>query len=78
MKKLYRSTTDKKLAGVFGGLGAYYSVDPTVLRIAFVVFLLITGVFPGVLIYIMAALIIPVEPIGLASDKTTKKDVIDV
>lgn len=62
MKKLYKSDKDKVLSGVIGGIGEYFDIDPIILRICFVVFLLITGVFPGVIIYIIAALIIPKHP----------------
>lgn len=62
MKKLYKSNKDKVLSGVIGGLGEYFEIDSTLLRLGFIVFLLITGVFPGVLLYIAAALIIPSHP----------------
>ncbi len=57
MKKLIRSTTDRKIAGVCGGLGEYFGVDPTLIRIGWVVFCLLGG--SGVLAYIICALIIP-------------------
>jgi phage shock protein C len=66
--KLYRSTTDKRIAGVCGGLGEYFSVDPTVLRIAWVGIALITlpfgpgGLFIGGLAYLACWLIIPPKP----------------
>ena len=61
MKKLYRSSADKKLAGVCGGLGKYIGIDPTVIRILFV-FLALPGGLPGILPYILLWLIIPEEP----------------
>jgi len=42
-KKLYRSTLDKKIAGICGGLGEYLNVDPTVMRILFVAGIFLTG-----------------------------------
>ena len=42
-RKLYRSTTDKKLAGICGGLGEYFNVDPTVVRILFVAGFFLSG-----------------------------------
>ena len=42
-KKLYRSTMDKKMAGICGGLGEYLNVDPTVMRILFVAGFFLTG-----------------------------------
>ena len=59
-KKLYRSRTDKKLCGVCAGLGKYFDLDPTLVRLGTVVFALLAGC--GVLAYIIAALIIPEEP----------------
>jgi len=49
------------VTGVIGGLGEYVGVDPNVLRLIFVLFVLLTGVFPGVVIYVIGALIIPQE-----------------
>lgn len=62
MKKLYRSKTDKIIAGILGGLGDRYEVDPTVLRLAFLALTLITGIFPGVVFYLGALLIVPQVP----------------
>lgn len=58
MKKLYRSSTDKILAGVCGGIGNYFEIDPTIIRLIAVVFSL--GSFgTGLLIYIIFWCIIP-------------------
>ena len=59
MKRLIRSTTDRKFAGVCGGIGEYFGIDPTMVRIGWVVFCLLGG--SGVLAYILCALIIPEE-----------------
>lgn len=59
MKKLYRSKDDRKLFGVCGGLGQYFNLDSTIVRLIFVVLGLL---HIGVLFYILAALIIPEEP----------------
>jgi phage shock protein C len=61
-KKLYKSDKDKVLSGVIGGVGEYFDIDPTILRLAFIVFVVLTGVFPGVVAYIIAALIVPNTP----------------
>lgn len=58
-KKLYRSRKDKVIAGVFGGLGEYFNVDPTILRVAWVFITTFTGFVPGVIVYILAGFIIP-------------------
>ena len=59
-KKLYRSTTDKKLAGVCGGIAKYLNMDPTVIRILWAIISLFA--FVGVAAYIVCAFIIPEEP----------------
>ncbi|RRD38088.1 PspC domain-containing protein [Leptotrichia sp. OH3620_COT-345] len=60
-KRLYKSRTDKKLTGVCGGIGKYFGIDPTFIRIAWVVFCLAGG--SGVFAYIIAAVVMPEEPI---------------
>ena len=61
MKKLYRSETDKKLCGVLGGIAKYLEIDATVLRIIYVLLSFFVLGCP-VVIYLVAALIIPKEP----------------
>ncbi len=61
-KKLYRSSHDKKLAGVCGGLGEYFGIDSTLIRIGWVVVSCFGGA--GLLAYIICALIIPEKPTG--------------
>ncbi|MCL5784948.1 MAG: PspC domain-containing protein [Patescibacteria group bacterium] len=58
-KKLYRSDKDKVLAGVFGGLSEYLNFDATILRLAWVLITAFTGFVPGIVVYIIAAAIIP-------------------
>jgi phage shock protein PspC (stress-responsive transcriptional regulator) len=58
-KRLYRSATDRQIAGVAGGLAEYFNVDPTLVRIVFL--LLLFGMGNGVLIYIILWAIIPEE-----------------
>lgn len=59
-KRLYRSRNTRMLAGVCGGIAEYFGIDPTIVRLIVVV-LGFTG--SGILAYIIAALIIPEEPI---------------
>jgi phage shock protein C len=59
-KKLYKSSTDKKLAGVCGGLAEYFNIDSTLVRLGWVVFSLLGG--SGLLAYIIAAIIMPDRP----------------
>jgi phage shock protein C len=59
-KKLYRSTKDRMLAGVSGGLGEYFGFDPTIIRVLFVFFTLFLG--GGILAYLILWLLMPQEP----------------
>ena len=59
-KRLYKSATDKKIAGVCGGIAEYFNVDSTLIRLAWVVFCALGG--SGQLAYIIAALVIPDRP----------------
>jgi phage shock protein PspC (stress-responsive transcriptional regulator) len=61
-RRLYRSRSDRVIAGVCGGLGRYLNIDPIVLRIAFVVLLVFGGV--SALAYVAAMLLVPSEPEG--------------
>lgn len=61
MKKLYRSRTDKKIAGVCAGIAQYFDIDPTVVRIIFVI-LLLPGGFPGLIPYLILWVVVPEEP----------------
>lgn len=58
-KKLYLSETDKKISGVCGGLGEYFNVDSTIIRLAWVLMLFPTALIGGVIAYFLAAAIIP-------------------
>lgn len=58
-KKLYRSEKNRILAGILGGLGEYFDVDPTVLRLGWLLVFVFTGIFPGLLAYIIAIFIVP-------------------
>ncbi|PJA89837.1 MAG: hypothetical protein CO137_02085 [Candidatus Magasanikbacteria bacterium CG_4_9_14_3_um_filter_32_9] len=62
MKRLYRSKKDRKFSGVIGGIGEYTNTDPNLLRIIFVLLVLMTGVFPMVIAYIMASFFLPENP----------------
>lgn len=60
-KKLYRSRTDRMISGVCGGLGKYLGIDPTLIRLVFVL-LLLFGVGSGLILYIILMFIVPEEP----------------
>lgn len=59
MKKLTRSKDNRVVSGVLGGVGEYLGVDPTAIRLVFLFLLIITGIFPFVILYILAAFIMP-------------------
>lgn len=61
-KRLYRSNVSKVIAGVCGGIAEYFDMDPTLIRLGWVLFCAMGG--SGVLVYIIAALVIPEEPAG--------------
>lgn len=59
VKRLYRSKKDRMICGVCGGIANYFNIDPTLVRLAFV--LIAMGAGSGILAYIIAAIIIPDE-----------------
>ncbi len=59
MKRLFLSNTDKKIAGLCGGLAEYLELDSTVVRLVAVVLGLITGVIPFIVAYLIAWMIVP-------------------
>lgn len=61
-KKLYKSKMNKVWTGVIGGFGEYFNIDPTMLRVIFAFFVLVTGLFPGVVAYIIAIFLMPEHP----------------
>jgi phage shock protein PspC (stress-responsive transcriptional regulator) len=59
VKRLYRSKTDKVIAGICGGMGEYFGIDPVIIRILWA--LLVFGMGVGILAYLLAWLIIPLK-----------------
>lgn len=59
-KRLYKSSTNRVLFGVCGGIGEYFNVDPTLIRLICIA--LVFGAGSGLAIYFIAALIMPEEP----------------
>lgn len=62
MRKLYRSKTERMLSGVCGGIAVYFNIDPTVVRLIWAFVSVFSVAVPGVLIYVICALVIPEEP----------------
>lgn len=60
-KKLYRSEENKMIAGICSGFAEYFNMDPTLVRLFFVLLALITAGFPVILFYIIAYFVIPAQ-----------------
>ena len=60
-RKLYKSSQDKMLTGVCGGVAEYFGIDSTIVRLV-MAFLTLWGIVPGIIIYVIAALVIPDDP----------------
>lgn len=71
--RLYRSEKNKVLGGVCGGLGEMFDIDPSIVRLIFILMFVFGG--SGLLIYLLLWLIIPSEGQGSASHETVKKGV---
>jgi len=65
MKELYLSK-NKKISGVCSGIAEYFDLDPSLIRLAWIIVTVLTGVLPGIIAYILAAIVIPQSPV----DKT--------
>ena len=61
-KRLYRSRHERMVAGVAGGLGEYFNIDPTLIRLLFVILTFLGG--PGLLAYIIFWIVVPEEPVA--------------
>jgi phage shock protein C len=63
-RRLTRSSKHKMIAGVCGGLAEYFGLDPTVVRVAYVLISIVSVAFPGILAYIILMFVMPpsVEP----------------
>ena len=60
VRRLYRSRTQRMIGGVCGGLGEYFDIDPTIVRLLFVVTALAGG--PGLLAHIIMLIVVPSQP----------------
>ena len=60
MRKLYKSNRNKMVDGVCGGIAEYFSIDPTLVRLGWVLFCVMGG--SGLLAYLVAALVMPRNP----------------
>jgi phage shock protein C len=60
-KRLYKSSTDRKISGVCAGVAEYFGLDPTMVRIGYAALILFAGT--GLLLYIICAIIMPEKPV---------------
>ena len=61
-KRLYKSDTNKIFAGVIGGIGEYFVLDPTILRLAYILLAVVTVLGPAIIGYVIAALVVLKKP----------------
>jgi phage shock protein C len=64
-KRLFRSRKERMIAGVCGGIGEYFGIDPTIVRLLFVLGILMGG--PGLLAYLILMIVVPEEPLDVES-----------
>ncbi len=63
-KRMHRSRSDRKLLGVLGGVADYTALDPSLIRIVYVIVTILTGFVPGIFLYVVMAFVVPMEPKG--------------
>lgn len=74
-KRLYRSRKDKVIAGVCGGIGEYFNIDPVWIRLIFVLLVLLQGT--GILVYIIAWVLVPENPEQTKTKKTKAENAVE-
>ena len=73
-KRLYRSRTERQFAGVCGGIADYLAIDPTIVRILWVILSVAGG--PGIVLYVIMAAVVPEEPefVQTTAEKTKHEE----
>lgn len=61
-KSLYLSNQNRKISGVCGGIAEYFNMDSSLIRLAWIIFTALTAIVPGIIAYIVAAIVIPRRP----------------
>ncbi|MDD3079193.1 MAG: PspC domain-containing protein [Paludibacter sp.] len=61
MEKKLRRSRNQMIAGVCAGIAEYFNLDPTIVRVAYVLLSIMSAAFPGILVYIILMLVMPVE-----------------
>lgn len=62
IRRLYLSQDDKKIPGVCGGIAEYFRIDSSLIRLGWIIMTVVTAVIPGILAYILDAIVIPKKP----------------
>ena len=75
MKKLYRLNEGKKIAGICAGIADMYDFDVTLVRLTFVFATILTGIWPGIVTYLVAWYLIPEKLFPEASESKQEKTV---
>jgi phage shock protein C len=73
-KHLFRSEKNRFFAGICGGFGEYFNIDPVILRIVWLLVVIFTGFVPGVLAYVIAIFIIPPAPHHVTHNEAPKEE----
>ncbi len=73
-KRLYRSRADRRLAGVLGGVAEYFGLDPSLVRIGFVVVTFFTACIPGILLYVTMRFVVPTAPEAGGPEATAEQE----
>lgn len=72
-KRLYRSRVDCKIGGVCGGLGEYFNIDPTIIRIIAILLIFADGI--GILAYVIAWIVMPKRPLAMEGEVAPEEKV---
>lgn len=72
-KRLYLSINDKRLTGLCGGIATYFETDSSLIRLAWIIFTVITGIVPGIVAYVIAAIVVPSE-VTIGGDKNSARN----
>lgn len=73
-KRLYKSKQNKVVAGVLGGIGEYFNVDPVILRVGYIVISAFAWFVPGIVAYILMAIVIPERPLVVHEEAKVKDE----
>ncbi|MBU4479856.1 PspC domain-containing protein [Patescibacteria group bacterium] len=74
VKKLHLSKTDKKIAGVCGGIGETFNIDSTIVRLVFIFIALVTEIIPAIFFYIIVWLIVPKDTTEITEVEYNKRE----